>query len=229
MGQPRSWQWIRSDATHRMRLFPVALVACLLVLAGCGTGATGGDAAGGTPTATVGAASTSDGTTLFPAGRNATAPDSFEPSETVEVTITRVVDGDTVDVRLPDGQEDTVRLVGVDTPEVHVENEPAEYESVPDTDEGALCLRRAGHNATDYVRGRLEGREVTLAFDPLTDRRGGYDRLLAYVYVDGRNLNGELVAAGHARVYDTEFELRDSFEAVEAPAQSDGRGLWACR
>lgn len=229
MAQPRSCQWIRSDATDRMRLFPVLLVACLLVLAGCGTGATGGNAAGGTPTATAGTASTPGGATPYPAGTNATALDSFEPSETVEVTVTRVVDGDTVDVRLPDGEEDTVRLVGVDTPEVHVENAPAEYEGVPDTDEGALCLRRAGHTATDYASARLEGADVTLAFDPLTDRRGGYDRLLAYVYVDGRNLNGELVAAGHARVYDTEFALRDSFEAMEASAQSDGRGLWTCR
>jgi len=214
-----------------MRLFPALLVACLVVLAGCGTGATGGDTTGETPaaTGTAGAESTAGGVTPFPARANATGgPDGFEPPETIEGTVTRIVDGDTVEVRLPDGSEDTVRLVGVDTPEVHVENEPAEFDGVPGTDEGALCLRRAGHNATDYTTARLEGQEVTLALDPQTDRRGGDDRLLAYVYVDGRNLNGELVTAGHARVYETGFALRDSFETAEAKAQSAGRGLWAC-
>ncbi|MFB6232818.1 MAG: thermonuclease family protein [Haloarculaceae archaeon] len=196
------------------------LVALLAVLAGCGSAGLASDR---TPTGTVDTPSPA-GTTADP-----TVPDGFEPAETVEVRVTRVVDGDTLEVRFPDGSEDTVRLVGVDTPEVRVENEPGEYERVPDTDRGALCLRRAGGNATEYTAARLDGASVTLAFDPLTDRRGGYDRLLAYVYVDGTNLNHELVAAGHARVYDTEFALREAFEGSERAAQSATRGLWNCR
>lgn len=203
----------------------VVLVALLAVLAGCGSAGVTGETPTHTATETVETSATSE--TPFPTGT--ATPAEFDPSGTVDVTVTRVVDGDTVDVRFPDGSEDTVRLIGIDTPEVHVANEPGEYEGVPDTDDGALCLRRAGHEATDYAATRLDGANVTLAFDPRTDRRGGYDRLLAYVYVDGDNLNRELVVAGHARVYDTEFSLRDAFETGERGAQSDPRGLWACQ
>ncbi len=203
-------------------------VALLVLVAGCGSVAVTDE---GTPTesaASTTATAAASATTPAPAGPTAT-PVDFEPAETVEATVIRVVDGDTLDVRLPDGSEDTVRLIGVDTPEVHVENQPEEYEGVPDTDAGALCLRRAGHDATNYTAARVDGETVTLAFDPLTDRRGGYDRLLAYVYVDGANLNHDLVTTGHARLFDTEFSLRGAFEASETAARTDERGLWACR
>ncbi len=204
------------------------LVVLLALAAGCSSVAVTDEA---TPTEPTPAATTTAAeAAATPASTGPTAsPAGFEPTETVTATVTRVVDGDTLEVRFPDGSEDTVRLVGVDTPEVHVENEPAEYEGVPDTGAGALCLRRAGHDATNYTVARVDGETVTLAFGPLTDRRGGYDRLLAYVYVDGANLNHDLVATGHARVFDTEFALRGAFEASEAATRTGGRGLWACR
>lgn len=149
--------------------------------------------------------------------------------ERVDVEIVHVVDGDTVDVRLPDGSEDTVRLVGIDTPEVHAENDPTEFEGVPDTKAGATCLREAGHNATVYVEERVSAGNVTLVFDPNTDRRGGYGRLLAYVYVGDQNLNYDLVATGHARVYDTDFVFREQFDTSEQRARSRHRGLWTCQ
>jgi len=211
------------------------LLVVLVVTAGCTTlGVDGGETptadTGGTATPTdSGAGSTATPAQSTPTGPVATAtPVDVEFSETVEATVTRVIDGDTVEVRLPDGSEDTVRLVGIDTPEVHVENQPAEYEGVPESEDGAVCLRRAGHNATEFTVARVEGESVTLAFDPRSDRRGGYDRLLAYVYVDDRNLNHDLVATGHARVYDTEFVLRDAFETSETAARASSRGLWRC-
>lgn len=208
------------------RLPRILLVALLIALAGCAsTGVTGTDTRTSridTPTAGVDGPA---GVSIDPEGAG---QDDFEPARTVDVTVVRVVDGDTIDVRLPDGSEDTVRLVGIDTPEVHVENEPGEYEGVPDTETGARCLRRAGQGASEYLTGRL-GSNVTLAFDPRTDRRGGYDRLLAYVYQNGSNLNHELVAAGHARVYETDFTFREAFEASEAKAQDGSRGIWGCR
>lgn len=158
-------------------------------------------------------------------GTNSSVPDG----ERVSVELLDVVDGDTIDVRLPDGSEETVRLVGVDTPEVHVENDPAEYEGIPDTTAGATCLREAGHDASAYLDRRLEAGNVSLVFDPNTDRRGGYDRLLAYVYVGEHNLNYDLVATGNARVYDTDFVLRDSFDGVEQRARTNGTGLWTCQ
>lgn len=188
----------------------VGLAAAALVLAGCA----------GSPVELTPAGPTATG--------NATALEA-ESIETVEVTVTAVVDGDTLAVRFPDGSEDTVRLLGVDTPEVAAETQPAEYEGVPDTAAGANCLRSAGEAATAYTRERIAGARVTLGFDPAADRRGGYGRLLAYVYADGGNLNQDLVESGHARLYDTEFGMREAFAATERRAQADGRGLWACR
>jgi len=154
---------------------------------------------------------------------------SVPGGERIAVEVVDVVDGDTVDVRLPDGSEETVRLVGVDTPEVPAENDPSEFEGVPDTTAGATCLREAGQNASTYLEGRLAAGDVSLVFDPDTDRRGGYGRLLAHVYVGEYNVNYDLVASGNARVYDTEFTLRSEFDAAERRARANRTGLWSCQ
>ncbi|WP_459193855.1 lamin tail domain-containing protein [Halosimplex sp. J119] len=158
-------------------------------------------------------------------------------------TVVEVVDGDTVDVRYENGSVDTVRLLGVDTPEVHADNDPAEYEGVPNDESGAACLEAAGENASAFAREWLSGERVTLVVDPGADRRDRYDRLLAYVHVDapadsvaatsgpaeGVDFNERLVATGHARVYDSTFARSDSYYAAESDAQDDRRGLWRCR
>ena len=145
-----------------------------------------------------------------------------------EVTVIEVVDGDTIDVRMPDGSEETVRLLGVDSPETYAENDPAEFEGVPDTEAGRECLRAAGENATEFVERRLADGTVRVRTDPEADRRGSYGRLLGYVVVDNESLNRALVARGHARLYDTEFTDRDEYAAAEDRARAAGRGLWAC-
>jgi len=174
----------------------------LVVLAGCG-GFVAPDAAGPTAGASL-------------------------PEDTTEVTVTAVVDGDTVRIEYPNGTGDTVRLVGVDTPEVSAENDPSEYEGVPDTDAGAACLDAAGRNATNFAVRELLGETVDIATDPNLDRRGYYDRLLAYVVDDGRLFNYRLVTTGHARVYDSDFTRRSSFTAAETTARESRRGLWQC-
>lgn len=153
---------------------------------------------------------------------------SFGGNESA-VTVVEVVDGDTVDVRYADGTTDTVRLLGVDTPEVRAENQPAEFEGVPDTTAGRECLREAGGAASDALRDRIAGERVTLVVDPTADRRDRYDRLLAYVERDGTDLNRWLVEAGHARVYDAAFRRSDAYYAAESAAQAEERGVWACR
>ncbi|WP_240137524.1 thermonuclease family protein [Salinigranum salinum] len=60
----------------------------------------------------------------------------------VTVTVVEVTDGDTIDVRFDDGREETIRLLGVDTPEVHAENAPGEWETIPDTQAGRDWLRQ---------------------------------------------------------------------------------------
>lgn len=148
--------------------------------------------------------------------------------DSLTVTVTRVVDGDTVKVQYPNGTADTVRLVGVDTPEVHSENTPDEFEGVPETAAGRNCLGRWGERASSFAKERLADREVTLRFDVNLDRRGYYNRLLAYVEVGGETFNHQLVSQGYARVYDSDFSARERYYEAEATAQQEGRGLWAC-
>lgn len=144
-------------------------------------------------------------------------------------TVVSVADGDTIDVRLADGSVETVRLLGVDTPEVHVPVDPAEYPGVPNTTAARECLRAVGENASRYVRSSVDGRQVRLELDPVADRRGGHGRLLAYVYRGDRHLNAALVSMGYARVYETEFSKRETFHRAEQDAMAADRGIWRCR
>lgn len=171
---------------------------------------------------------------LFVLAGCAGLPAAPEPGDTTpaldrEVAVVEVVDGDTLEVRMPDGELETVRLLGVDTPETYADNDPAEFEGVPDSRAGRACLRAAGENATAFVEGTLAGGTVRVRTDPTADRRGSYGRLLAYVTVDGESLNRALLARGHARLYDTTFQRRDEFATVEDRGQAEGRGLWTCR
>jgi micrococcal nuclease len=158
------------------------------------------------------------------------APSHAASSDTLTVTVVSVTDGDTVDIRYQNGSTDTVRLLGVDTPEVYGENEPSEYEGVPNTEAGKQCLHEAGEAASQFMKTKLQqGEQVTIVFDPQSDRRGYYGRLLAYLHDDGTKLNYRLVTTGHARVYDSQFSKADQFYAAEDDAQAAKRGLWHCR
>jgi micrococcal nuclease len=140
-----------------------------------------------------------------------------DPSGPVDVRVTHVVDGDTIDVRMPGGGEDTVRYIGIDTPET----------VKPDTP-----VQCGGPEAHDANEGLVGGRTVTLRFD--AELRDVYGRLLAYVYLprgDGRRplfVNAELVRRGLARTLT--IRPNDSFaplfSRLAAQAGAAGRGLW---
>ncbi len=153
-----------------------------------------------------------------------------DDARSYEITVERVVDGDTLEFAYANGTGDTVRLVGVDTPEVHVENDPPEFEGVPNSEAGRDCLRDWGHRASEFARTQLLGETVTLTLDPREGPRDRYGRLLAYVHADGnRSFNHRLIAEGYATVYDTDFAERERFDAALADAQAAGLGVWACR
>jgi micrococcal nuclease len=156
-------------------------------------------------------------------------PDIDDPAiaDNYTVTITDVIDGDTMDIRFKDGSTDTVRLLGVDTPEVHTDVDPSEYEGIPDTQRGRRWLRGWGGNASSYAKSRLAGETVTIAFDRQSDRRGSYDRLLVYIYQNDSNFNKQLLLNGYARMYDSRFSKRQHFAAAETSARSNDIGLWS--
>jgi micrococcal nuclease len=67
---------------------------------------------------------------------------------------------------------------------------------VPDNTQGQQCLRDWGDKASSFAESTLSGEEVRITFDENEGRRGYYDRLLAYVYVDDMFYNYELVEEG---------------------------------
>ncbi len=165
---------------------------------------------------------------LAPAPSEQTTTTSTVTQKTeYRVTVVEVVDGDTYKVRFRSGVVENVRLLGVDTPEVHVENDPDEFEGIPTTDDGRAWLRDWGHKSSEFARTKVDGETVTIRTDPQADRRGSYGRLLVYVYVsDGKSVNELLVEQGYARLYDTQFSQRAEFARDERYAQRNDVGLW---
>ncbi|MFB6161511.1 MAG: lamin tail domain-containing protein [Haloferacaceae archaeon] len=206
-----------------MRFAP--FVVCLVVLAGCTAGLPASDPG---PTAGEATAGSEPGGSATATPRTATATPHPATAPTVRVRVVAVVDGDTMRIRFGNGTRDTVRLLGVDTPEVEAENTPDEFEGVPSTAAGRACLREYGERASAFATRRLEGATVGLGFDPNEPRRGYYDRLLAYVYVDGTQFNHRLLVRGHARRYESGLVERERYARAESRARTAGRGLWTC-
>ena len=102
-----------------------------------------------------------------------------------EVLVVRALDGDTIVVadRGGEGAEETIRLLGVDTPETHHPRKPVQ------------CF---GPEAAAFTQAHLEGRWVRLEDD--VERRDIYGRRLAYVYLDGRLFEDTLLTRGYARL-----------------------------
>lgn len=126
----------------------------------------------------------------------------------------RVVDGDTivVDVR---GNKETVRLLGIDTPETVDPRKPVQ------------CF---GKVASDKMKSLVEGKSVILVDDKTQGNRDKYKRLLRYVYLPDSVrtfVNGEMVKQGYAfsyRQYPT--KMLEKFNLFEKYAREHNLGLW---
>lgn len=131
--------------------------------------------------------------------------------------VARVIDGDTLEVRAPDGDRATtrVRLWGVDTPELA---RPGD---------GVLAEPWA-EQAADFTKRRTEGVRVTLYLQQHR-LRGKYGRLLAYVELpDGADLNAELIGRGLARQENRwNHDRVAEYEALSLQAKRDGLGVWS--
>ena len=135
--------------------------------------------------------------------------------------VDRVVDGDTLHVSI-DGQDVTVRMIGIDTPETVKPDSPVE------------CF---GPEASAFATTSLTGQTVTLELDESQGSTDRYGRTLAYVWLEQRGgslalFNLAAVAGGYAeeRQYGpTPFAWAAEFRAAEDEARAAGRGLWgAC-
>ena len=150
-----------------------------------------------------------------PAGTTGTGP-----------TVARTVDGDTIRLAFPDGRTETLRILGIDTPEVTPEgNDPGKFEGVSDT----RLLSLWGEEAASYTREKLDGETVTITYDHDAGTRDSYGRLLATITLaDGSDYGEELLRQGLARVYTAEtFALKDRYLAVQEEAMDARVGVWS--
>jgi micrococcal nuclease len=127
--------------------------------------------------------------------------------------VVRVVDGDTIHVRV-DGREETVRYIGVDTPESVKPGTPVQ------------CFAK---KASAFNHRLVDGEKVRLVRD--AEARDRYGRLLAYVYRarDNRFVNATLVRRGYAvpLTIPPNVAHAEQFRDLASAARRAGRGLWS--
>ena len=156
---------------------------------------------------------------LFPGWTAASAANpSGIPKSAVAVTLDWVVDGDTIHVQMPDGTDEPLRMIGIDTPET------------VDPDQGVGCY---GPEATAHLEKLIKpGRTLWIESDR-TDR-DRYDRLLRYVWVQKNDggvylLNEVMVRDGYAvaKRYPPDTKRAEQLEAAQQIAIRKGRGMWS--
>jgi micrococcal nuclease len=140
---------------------------------------------------------------------------SIKPADTTQpgyYKVLQVTDGDTINVQVA-GQKETVRLIGIDTPEVKDPRKPVQ------------CFGKAASAETHKL---LDGKTVRLEGDPQNSDRDKYHRLLRYVYLpDGTMVNQYLVENGFAFTYTLfPFSKLDQFRLLERKAREQNKGLW---
>lgn len=126
--------------------------------------------------------------------------------------VVRFTDGDTIVVDI-NGTEESVRLIGIDTPETHKPNAPVQ------------CY---GPAASAYIKNLIGTKSVRLEADPKNSDRDKYDRLLRYVFTeDNVFVNQAMIEGGYGFAY-TSFPFSKSvaFEQTQAAAAQQKKGLW---
>jgi micrococcal nuclease len=130
-----------------------------------------------------------------------------------DAKVSRVIDGDTLEIRYGDNKKETIRLLLVDTPETVHPNMP---------------VQSFGPEASQYAKDMLTDKKVQIELD--VSDRDKYGRLLAYVWIGDRMFNELLLEQGLARVayiYPPNVKYVDQFRDVQKKAQQAGLGIWS--
>ena len=130
-------------------------------------------------------------------------------------TVVNVIDGDTLDIDIPDSRNEhtRIRLLGIDSPETKSEHSGVMY---------------FGPQAADFTKITVLGKSVAVYLDAPNPTRGKYGRLLAYVKLpDGGFLNELLLTKGYAYA-DTRFShsFYNKYKQLQSRAKSSKKGLW---
>lgn len=128
--------------------------------------------------------------------------------------VTKIIDGDTLLVNIND-KEESVRLIGVDTPEIKDSLKPVQ------------CF---GKEASDRAKELMENKKVRLEVDTSQTDRDTYNRLLRYVYLEnGTLVNKKLIEEGFGReyTYKIPYKFQVEFKETQKTAKNKKVGLWA--
>jgi micrococcal nuclease len=131
--------------------------------------------------------------------------------EQIPITLLETIDGDTIKARV-NGKVETIRYLLVDTPE---------------SKKPGMCVQPFAEEAFQRVReGRLS---LEMEEGPTRDT---YNRLLAYVYVDGQSVQETLIKEGYARVayiMDPPYKYLILFKIDENLAKMSKLRIWSTR
>ena len=131
----------------------------------------------------------------------------------IPVALVKTIDGDTIKIKY-DGKEQNVRYLLIDTPE---------------TSHPQLGKQPFGEQAKERNRVLVNNGKLSIEFD-VGQRTDKFGRLLAYVYVDGVNINEKLVEEGLARVayvYPPNTRHLTKFEEAQQRAKAKRIGIWS--
>lgn len=131
--------------------------------------------------------------------------------ETFEVV--RVVDGDTLTLNIS-GKTETLRLIGMDTPETVDPRKPVQ------------CFAK---EASDKAKATLTGKSVKIEADPSQGERDKYNRLLRYIFLeDGTSFNKMMIEEGYAHeyTYNSPYKYQSEYKEAETKARENKKGLW---
>ena len=134
-------------------------------------------------------------------------------AERIEVEYKKCIDGDTAWF-IMDNEEVKVRFIAINAPELEHDETKAEYYS---------------EEAKDYVFTKLERADkIELEFDPNSDKQDKYDRYIAWIFVDSKLLQNDIVKNGFAKVdyVYNKYKYVDTLYKSEKIAKKENIGIW---
>jgi micrococcal nuclease len=137
------------------------------------------------------------------------------------ILVIRAVDGDTLVLE----NNERVRLIGIDTPEMHESNKL--NRDAQRSGQEVEVIKKLGRESYEFTKKLVEGKRVRLEFD--VERFDKYKRILAYVYLeDGTFVNAKIVEEGYASLmtYPPNVKYADEFLKLYRQARENKKGLW---
>ena len=128
--------------------------------------------------------------------------------------VIKVIDGDTIAVDL-NGKDETIRIIGIDTPELVDPRKPVQ------------CFAK---EASDKAKSILTDQFVLLEADSTQDEKDKYNRLLRYVFLkNGTDYGKMMISEGfaHEYTYQIPYKYQKEYKEAENQAREGKRGFWA--